>query len=64
TKKKKPKTSTKKKTKNAQLKKTKEIKRIKQKEKIKILGINPTPIATPANEINGILLSEYLKPKR
>ena len=30
--------------------------------KIDILGIEPTPIATPAEEINGILLAKYLKP--
>ena len=32
--------------------------------KIDILGTNPTPIATPANEINGILLAKYLNPNR
>ena len=32
--------------------------------KIDILKINPTPIATPAKEIDGILLAEYLKPSR
>ena len=32
--------------------------------KIDILGIDPTPIATPAEEIDGILLTEYLKPRR
>ncbi len=31
-------------------------------EKINILNINPTPIATPANETNGILLAKYLNP--
>ena len=33
-------------------------------EKIDKLEVKPTPIATPANEINGILLAEYLKPRR
>ena len=33
-------------------------------EKINKLNITPTPIATPAKEINGILLAEYLKPSR
>ena len=32
--------------------------------KIDILGTDPTPIATPAEEINGILLAKYLKPRR
>ena len=27
-------------------------------------GINPTPIATPANEIDGILLAKYLNPSK
>ena len=29
-----------------------------------INGIDPAPIATPAEEIKGILLAEYLKPRR
>ncbi len=29
-----------------------------------MLGIDPTPIATPAEEIEGILLAEYLNPRR
>ena len=33
-------------------------------EKINKLRIKPTPIATPAKEINGILLAKYLKPRR
>ncbi len=33
-------------------------------EKINILGIDPTPIATPAKEIKGILLAKYLQPRR
>ncbi len=32
--------------------------------KINILKIDPAPIATPAEEINGILLAKYLKPRR
>ena len=32
--------------------------------KIDILGADPTPIATPAEEIEGILLAECLKPRR
>ncbi len=32
--------------------------------KINILGIYPTPIATPAKEIKGILLAKYLIPRR
>ena len=31
---------------------------------IDILGVNPTPIATPANEIDGILLAKYLNPSK
>ena len=33
-------------------------------EKIDKLRIKPTPIAAPAKEIDGILLAEYLKPRR
>ncbi len=57
-----PETSTKDNPINAQLIKTLQIIRFRHIEKIKKLGINPTPIATTANEINGILLAEYLKP--
>ena len=32
--------------------------------KIDILGADPTPIATPAEEIEGILLAKCLKPRR
>ena len=32
--------------------------------KINILGTDPTPIATPAKEIKGILLAKCLKPRR
>ncbi len=32
--------------------------------KINILKIDPAPIATPAKEIDGILLAKYLKPRR
>ena len=31
---------------------------------IDILRVNPTPIATPANEIDGILLARYLNPSK
>ena len=31
---------------------------------INILKTKPTPIATPTNDINGILLAKYLKPRR
>ncbi len=33
-------------------------------EKVDILGIGPTPMATPAEVIKGILLAKYLKPRR
>jgi len=33
-------------------------------ENINILRVNPTPIATPANEIDGILLARYLNPSK
>ena len=32
--------------------------------KIEILGVDPAPIATPTEEIIGVLLAEYLKPRR
>ena len=32
--------------------------------KIDILGADPTPIATPAEEIEGMLLAKCLKPRR
>lgn len=32
--------------------------------KIKPLNIKPTPIATPAKEIIGILLAKYLNPNK
>ena len=32
--------------------------------KINILRVNPAPIATPAKEIEGILLARYLKPNK
>ena len=32
--------------------------------KIEILRVDPAPIATPAEEIEGILLAGYLKPSR
>ena len=32
--------------------------------KIDILGIDPAPIATPTEGIDGILLGECLKPRR
>ncbi len=44
--------------------KTLEIIWLRHMEKINILGIDPTPIATPAKEIKGILLAKYLKPRR
>ncbi len=59
-----PDTSSKENPITAHLIKTLEIIGFRHIEKIKILGINPTPTATPANEINGILLAEYLKPRR
>ena len=49
---------------NAHLIRTLEIIGLRHIAKINILRINPTPIATPAKEINGILLAEYLKPSR
>ena len=44
--------------------KTLEITGLRHIAKINILGIDPAPIATPAEEIKGILLAEYLKPRR
>lgn len=31
---------------------------------IDILGVDPAPVATPAEEIEGILLAECLRPRR
>ncbi len=59
-----PDTSTKENPKNAHLIKTLEIVGVRHIEKIRRLGVNPTAISTPANEINGILLAEYIKPRR
>ena len=57
-----PETSTKENPIKAHRIKTLEIIGLRHKAKINILKINPTPIATPANEIKGILLAKYLKP--
>ena len=59
-----PETSTKENPIKAHRIKTLEIIGLRHTAKINILKINPTPIATPANEIKGILLAKYLKPKR
>ncbi len=57
-------TSTKEDPIRAHLIKTLEIIGLRHIAKINILGIEPAPIATPAEEIEGILLAEYLKPRR
>ncbi|MCP4100321.1 MAG: hypothetical protein GY750_02645, partial [Lentisphaerae bacterium] len=57
-----PETSTKGDPIKARLIKTLEITGLRLIAKIDILGIEPTPIATPAEEIDGILLAKYLKP--
>ncbi len=59
-----PETSTKEDPIRAHLIKTLEIIGLRHIAKIDIRGIDPTPIATPAEEIEGILLAEYLKPRR
>ena len=59
-----PETSTKEDPIRAHLIKTLEIIGLRHIAKINILGIDPAPIATPADEIEGILLAEYLKPRR
>ena len=59
-----PETSIKENPINAHLIKTLEIIGLRHIAKINILKTNPTPIATPAKEIKGILLAKYLKPRR
>jgi len=59
-----PETSTRENPIKAHLIKTLEIIGLRHIAKINILKTNPTPIATPAKEIKGILLARYLKPRR
>ena len=59
-----PETSTREDPIRAHLIKTLRIIGLRHIAKIDILGIDPTPIATPAEEIEGKLLAEYLKPRR
>ena len=60
----KPETSTKLKPINDHLINTFEIEGFRHIENINILNTKPTPIATPTNDINGILLAKYLNPSK
>ncbi len=59
-----PDTSTNEKPIKAHRIKTLDITGFRHIENINTLKTNPTPIATPAKEIKGILLAKYLKPSK